>query len=181
MADFFHIRRQVWLSAGRWWRNGRGFPKCQASLFNLGNELFGELHQFFLCRYRYGSSPSIHYRPNYHHQQRTWRPRGRIFRWYQPPRSFWILSSVEPSDDYPRRFAPVSRLAEFEVRPFPIILYRQVLIWDITTAFYTRKVKYTAETFTERLSATLEAFPRLQDIHPFRKGLKIARIIISTM
>jgi GTP1/Obg family GTP-binding protein len=53
----------------------------------------------------------------------------------------------------------------------------EVLIQDITTAFYTRKVKYTAETFTERLSATLEAFPRLQDIHPFRKGLKMARII----
>ncbi|OCL09281.1 nucleolar GTP-binding protein-like protein [Glonium stellatum] len=38
-------------------------------------------------------------------------------------------------------------------------------------AFYTRKVKYTAETFTERLSATLEAFPRLQDIHPFHRDL----------
>ena len=53
----------------------------------------------------------------------------------------------------------------------------EVLIQDITTAFYTRKVKYTAETFSERLSATLEAFPRLQDIHPFRKDLKMARII----
>ena len=30
-----------------WWRSGRGFLKCQANLFNLGNELFGELHQFF--------------------------------------------------------------------------------------------------------------------------------------
>lgn len=38
-------------------------------------------------------------------------------------------------------------------------------------AFYTRKVKYTAETFSERLSATLEAFPRLQDIHPFHRDL----------
>lgn len=35
--------------------------------------------------------------------------------------------------------------------------------------FYTRKVKYTQETFTEKLSAILEGFPRLQDIHPFRK------------
>ena len=87
------------------------------------------------------------------------------------------MSSVELSDDYPRRFAPVSRSAEFVVRPFPIILYREVLIRDIITAFYTRKVKYTAETFTERLSATLEAFPRLQDIHPFRKEPKMARII----
>ncbi|OCK76103.1 nucleolar GTP-binding protein-like protein [Lepidopterella palustris CBS 459.81] len=38
-------------------------------------------------------------------------------------------------------------------------------------AFYTRKVKYTAETFTERLAAILEAFPRLQDIHPFHRDL----------
>lgn len=40
----------------------------------------------------------------------------------------------------------------------------------MTTAFYTRKVKYTQETFTEKLSAILEGFPRLQDIHPFRKS-----------
>ncbi|KAF2271492.1 nucleolar GTP-binding protein-like protein [Westerdykella ornata] len=38
-------------------------------------------------------------------------------------------------------------------------------------AFYTRKVKYTADTFTERLSATIEGFPRLQDIHPFHRDL----------
>lgn len=38
-------------------------------------------------------------------------------------------------------------------------------------AFYTRKVKYTSETFTERLSKTIEAFPRLQDIHPFHRDL----------
>jgi nucleolar GTP-binding protein len=37
-------------------------------------------------------------------------------------------------------------------------------------AFYTRKVKYTQETFTEKLSAILDGFPRLQDIHPFRKS-----------
>lgn len=34
--------------------------------------------------------------------------------------------------------------------------------------FYTRKVKFTQETFSEKLSAILEGFPRLQDIHPFR-------------
>ncbi|KAJ4337050.1 Nucleolar GTP-binding protein 1 [Ascochyta clinopodiicola] len=38
-------------------------------------------------------------------------------------------------------------------------------------AFYTRKVKYTSETFTERLSQTIEAFPRLVDIHPFHRDL----------
>jgi nucleolar GTP-binding protein len=37
--------------------------------------------------------------------------------------------------------------------------------------FYTRKVKFTAETFTEKLSLILDGFPRLQDIHPFHKDL----------
>lgn len=37
------------------------------------------------------------------------------------------------------------------------------------TAFYTRKVKYTQETFCEKFQAILDGFPRLQDIHPFRK------------
>ncbi|EEP77597.1 nucleolar GTP-binding protein 1 [Uncinocarpus reesii 1704] len=34
-------------------------------------------------------------------------------------------------------------------------------------AFYTRKVKYTQETFCEKFQAILDGFPRLQDIHPF--------------
>ncbi|KAK3190420.1 Nucleolar GTP-binding protein 1 [Lecanicillium sp. MT-2017a] len=38
-------------------------------------------------------------------------------------------------------------------------------------AFYTRKVKFTQETFSEKFSAILESFPRLQDIHPFHKDL----------
>ena len=37
--------------------------------------------------------------------------------------------------------------------------------------FYTRKVKYTQETFSEKLTAILDGFPRLQDIHPFHKDL----------
>ena len=39
------------------------------------------------------------------------------------------------------------------------------------TAFYTRKVKFTQETFSEKFAAILESFPRLQDIHPFHKDL----------
>lgn len=35
--------------------------------------------------------------------------------------------------------------------------------------FYTRKVKYTQETFGEKFQHILDGFPRLQDIHPFRK------------
>ena len=38
-------------------------------------------------------------------------------------------------------------------------------------AFYTRKVKYTSETFTERLTQTIDAFPRLVDIHLFHRDL----------
>merc|ERR1711939_701602 len=37
--------------------------------------------------------------------------------------------------------------------------------------FYTRKVKFTSETFCVKLQAILEGFPRLQDIHPFHKDL----------
>jgi len=37
--------------------------------------------------------------------------------------------------------------------------------------FYTRKVKFTQETFSEKLSAILDGFPRLMDIHPFHKDL----------
>lgn len=39
------------------------------------------------------------------------------------------------------------------------------------TGFYTRKVKFTSETFCEKFQAILDGFPRLQDIHPFHKDL----------
>ncbi|RSL96539.1 Nucleolar GTP-binding protein 1 [Fusarium oligoseptatum] len=42
---------------------------------------------------------------------------------------------------------------------------------QIRAAFYTRKVKFTQETFSEKFGAILESFPRLQDIHPFHKDL----------
>ncbi|RYP66328.1 hypothetical protein DL771_007834 [Monosporascus sp. 5C6A] len=37
--------------------------------------------------------------------------------------------------------------------------------------FYTRKVKFTQETFSEKFGQIIETFPRLQDIHPFHKDL----------
>ncbi|KAK1594380.1 nucleolar GTP-binding protein 1 [Colletotrichum navitas] len=37
--------------------------------------------------------------------------------------------------------------------------------------FYTRKVKFTQETITEKLGQIIESFPRLNDIHPFHKDL----------
>lgn len=45
------------------------------------------------------------------------------------------------------------------------------LTTDTLAAFYTRKVKFTQETFSEKFGAILESFPRLQDIHPFHKDL----------
>ena len=39
------------------------------------------------------------------------------------------------------------------------------------SGFYTRKVKFTSETFCEKFQAILDGFPRLQDIHPFHKDL----------
>ena len=38
-------------------------------------------------------------------------------------------------------------------------------------AFYIRKVKYTSETFAEKLSAILTGFPILGEVHPFHKDL----------
>jgi GTP1/Obg family GTP-binding protein len=38
-------------------------------------------------------------------------------------------------------------------------------------AFYARKVKYTQESFTEKLEAILTQFPRLDSIHPFHADL----------
>ena len=38
-------------------------------------------------------------------------------------------------------------------------------------SFYARKVKYTQESFTEKLDAILTQFPRLETIHPFHADL----------
>jgi nucleolar GTP-binding protein len=38
-------------------------------------------------------------------------------------------------------------------------------------AFYARKVKFTQESFTEKLDAILTQFPRLDAIHPFHADL----------
>jgi NOG1 N-terminal helical domain len=38
-------------------------------------------------------------------------------------------------------------------------------------SFYARKVKYTQESFTEKLDAILTQFPRLETVHPFHADL----------
>jgi GTP1/Obg family GTP-binding protein len=68
----------------------------------------------------------------------------------------------------------VSRSAVSEVS-FPETKKKKSSIKTITnrkifpSGFYTRKVKYTQETFGEKFQHILDGFPRLQDIHPFRK------------
>jgi len=42
-------------------------------------------------------------------------------------------------------------------------------------SFYARKVKYTQESFSEKLEAILTQFPRLDTIHPFHADLVILR------
>lgn len=54
--------------------------------------------------------------------------------------------------------------------PQPVELLADILTRCIT-AFYLRKVKFTCETFCEKLTAILEGFPKLADIHPFHKDL----------
>ncbi|MES1916758.1 MAG: hypothetical protein MHM6MM_008546, partial [Cercozoa sp. M6MM] len=45
--------------------------------------------------------------------------------------------------------------------------------WEITRIreFYMRKVKFAQQEFAERLGRIVEQFPRLDDLHPFYKGL----------
>jgi nucleolar GTP-binding protein len=38
-------------------------------------------------------------------------------------------------------------------------------------SFYSRKVKYTQESFTEKLDGILTQFPRLDTVHPFHADL----------
>uniref|UniRef100_A0A7S2W610 Nucleolar GTP-binding protein 1 n=1 Tax=Mucochytrium quahogii TaxID=96639 RepID=A0A7S2W610_9STRA len=55
-------------------------------------------------------------------------------------------------------------------RKTPTIVHQGYAIGRIR-AFYMRKVKFTQETFSEKLSWILEDFPKLDDIHPFYADL----------
>src|SRR2546423_11681748 len=63
----------------------------------------------------------------------------------------------------------ISRIRSKEKNFYSILI--PIFTNDHCADFYTRKVKYTQETFSEKLTAILDGFPRLQDIHPFRKSL----------
>lgn len=79
------------------------------------------------------------------------------------------MCSAKPSASCPHKSEPASRSAEFEVGHTLLALLDLKLTYH--TAFYTRKVKFTQETFSEKFGAILDSFPRLQDIHPFHKDL----------
>eukprot|EP00245_Coleochaete_scutata_P007813 TRINITY_DN23583_c0_g1_i1.p1 TRINITY_DN23583_c0_g1~~TRINITY_DN23583_c0_g1_i1.p1 ORF type:complete len:671 (+),score=183.77 TRINITY_DN23583_c0_g1_i1:122-2134(+) len=51
-------------------------------------------------------------------------------------------------------------------RQTPTVIHKQYGVPRIRQ-FYMRKVKYTQQTFHEKLSTILEDFPRLDDVHPF--------------
>ncbi|CAG8512761.1 3089_t:CDS:10, partial [Scutellospora calospora] len=55
-------------------------------------------------------------------------------------------------------------------RKTPTVIHKQYKIGRIRQ-FYMRKVKFTQDSFDERLKAILEEFPKLDDIHPFYSDL----------
>ncbi|GAO51177.1 GTP binding protein Nog1 [Saitoella complicata NRRL Y-17804] len=55
-------------------------------------------------------------------------------------------------------------------RKTPTVIHKNFKISRIRS-FYARKVKFTSETFTEKLEAILSEFPKLNDIHPFHADL----------
>ncbi|CAG8671953.1 18078_t:CDS:10, partial [Cetraspora pellucida] len=55
-------------------------------------------------------------------------------------------------------------------RKTPTVIHKQYKIGRIRQ-FYMRKVKFTQDSFDERLNAILEEFPKLNDIHPFYSDL----------
>ncbi|XP_011502053.1 PREDICTED: probable nucleolar GTP-binding protein 1 [Ceratosolen solmsi marchali] len=55
-------------------------------------------------------------------------------------------------------------------RKTPTVIHKQYAIPRIR-AFYTRKVKFTQQTFHDRLSQIIQEFPKLDDVHPFYADL----------
>lgn len=55
-------------------------------------------------------------------------------------------------------------------RKTPTVIHKNFKLSRIRN-FYTRKVKYTQQTFHDKLTAILEEFPKLDDVHPFYADL----------
>jgi nucleolar GTP-binding protein len=72
-----------------------------------------------------------------------------------------------------KAIAPVPTAADFldivlskTQRKTPTVIHKNFKISRIRN-FYMRKVKFTEDTFDEKLSAILSEFPMLDDLHPF--------------
>jgi len=55
-------------------------------------------------------------------------------------------------------------------RKTPTVIHKQYAIGRIRT-FYTRKVKFTQQSYHDRLTEMLEQFPKLEEVHPFYSDL----------
>lgn len=76
-----------------------------------------------------------------------------------------------------KRMSPVPPVSDFldivlskTQRKTPTVIHKGYAITRIRS-FYMRKVRFTQDTFDEKLGAILEEFPRLEDIHPFYADL----------
>jgi len=76
-----------------------------------------------------------------------------------------------------KAISPVPTAADFldivlskTQRKTPTVIHKNFKISRIRN-FYMRKVKFTQDSFDEKLSAILEEFPMLDDLHPFLSSL----------
>ena len=95
---------------------------------------------------------------------------GNRFSRCRPPKNSSTSSSVALSVACPHRSDQASKSVGYGVSHLCKCPVDNLLIWTYL-GFYTRKVKFTSETFGEKFQAILDGFPRLQDIHPFHKDL----------
>lgn len=78
--------------------------------------------------------------------------------------SFGSIQPVPPLNDF------LDIVLSKTQRKTPTVIHKGYAIGRIRD-FYLRKVKFTRDTFDEKLGAILEEFPRLDDVHPFYADL----------
>jgi nucleolar GTP-binding protein len=74
--------------------------------------------------------------------------------------NFKKITIIQPVDDM------INVVLSKTQRKTPTVVHPQFQIGRIR-AFYMRKIKFTSESISEKLTAILEEFPKLDDIHPF--------------
>lgn len=78
--------------------------------------------------------------------------------------SFKHISSVPSGKEF------IDTVLSKTQRQTPTVVHKNYKISRIR-AFYLRKIKFTQQTWHDKLSRILEEFPKLQDIHPFYADL----------